>query len=118
MKYASMYERLIANSEKPDDQNENGCWVWTGKTDSKRWPYGMVTKRGKDGKVVNVRAHRAMFNELDGDWFLLDTVDEIDHLCENPLCINPDHWRIVTKVENAKRSQEVNPRWMHLHGHG
>ena len=39
-RYGSLFERLVANSHKPDDQNENGCWLWTGTTDGKRWPYG------------------------------------------------------------------------------
>ena len=49
--YGSMYERLVANSEKPDDQNECGCWLWTGKTDGKRWHYGKVNVR-IDGRHV------------------------------------------------------------------
>ena len=42
-RYASMYERLVANSEKPDDQNENGCWVWTGRRHNSN--YGVLAVR-------------------------------------------------------------------------
>lgn len=107
-RYGSMYERLIANSEKPDDQNENGCWRWTGKTDHKRWPYGVVTKR-VDGEHKTVKAHREMeqqFHEapLDPD------EQTVEHLCHNRLCINPDHFVLLTRVENSAASQAVNPR--------
>lgn len=106
-RYGSMFERLVANSVKPDDQNENGCWVWAGKTDKKRWPYGQVNKR-IDGKHVTERAHREMENQFRE--VLLTSDEEVDHLCMNPLCVNPDHFEIVSKVENAIRSQQRNPR--------
>ena len=72
--YGSMYERLVANSEKPDDQNECGCWLWTGKTDGKRWPYGKVNVR-IEGKHVSLRAHRAMAEITDWLESALDSRD-------------------------------------------
>lgn len=103
-----MYERLIANSEKPDDQNENGCWLWTGRTDGKRWPYGRMNV-WRNGKVTTAAPHREMENQFRDS--PLETDDTIDHMCGNTLCVNPDHWgEPVTRVENSKLSQQRNPR--------
>lgn len=109
MKYDSLFLRLIANSEKPDDQNENGCWLWTGRTDGKRGgEYGrMNVYRG--GKIKTVQPHREMEQVLLGR--PLDPESEtIDHLCESTLCINPDHWTLVTRAVNSSLSQKRNPR--------
>ncbi len=109
MKYASLYERLIANSVKPDDQNENGCWLWTGRTDGKRGgEYGRMNV-WRDGKIKTVQPHREM-EQLFRETPLCPEDHTIDHLCTNQLCINPDHWQLVTRVVNSKLSQQRNPR--------
>ena len=103
--YASMYERLVANSEKPDDQNECGCWVWTG---CKRWPYGKVNVR-IEGRHVSLRAHRAMAEVTEGR--ALDPEHEtVEHLCGNPLCVNPDHFELIDRIDNSLRSILEKPR--------
>jgi hypothetical protein len=128
-RYATMFERLLANSVKPPEQNENGCWLWTGRKDGKYWPYGLINKR-IDGKHVSVRVHREMEQQMRNAaaqlasddaqplWAPLPTVtalplcpegETIDHLCAR-LCINPDHWSTVTRVENSALSQQRNPR--------
>jgi hypothetical protein len=113
MRYVKMFERLVANCEKPDDQNENGCWLWTGKTDHKRGgEYGRLNKR-VDGKHKTVAAHREMENTFREEQGLppLDPEETIDHYCTSGLCINPDHWgEPVSRVVNSARSQARNPR--------
>ena len=55
--YGSMYERLVANSEKPDDQNECGCWLWTiqvWQRLSHGWPV-----IGRPGPGLNYRSSNA-----------------------------------------------------------
>ena len=107
-RYNSLYERLVANSHKPDDQNEAGCWLWTGKTDGKRWPYGKINVR-RDGRHVSLRAHRAMAEMMERR--PLDPDHEtVEHLCGNPLCINPDHFELIDRVDNSLRSILEKPR--------
>lgn len=122
MIYDSLFTRLIANTAEPE--NDQACWLWTGKTDRKG--YGFITKRvpGKRSPS-NRRAHREMeelmrgqYNEfdLDDDPFgpillverpALDPDDEtIDHLCYTPGCIHPDHHRPLTRVENTNERNE------------
>jgi hypothetical protein len=122
VKYDSLFTRLIANTAEPE--NDQACWLWTGKTDRKG--YGRLTKRvpGKQSPA-NRYAHREMeemmrgqYNEFDldddplGPILLverpsLDPDDEtIDHLCYTPGCIHPDHHRPLTRVENTNERNE------------
>lgn len=106
-RYDSLFERLVANSTRLDVENENGCWIWTGKTDG-RGCYGHLNIR-RDGKHVTVKAHREMFKIV---WGPLTVDETVDHLCRVGLCINPDHFdpSPVPNAENMRRSQRDNPR--------
>lgn len=108
MKYDSLYARLIANSEKPDDQNENGCWLWTGNTDRKG--YGRLSLRipGKPNPT-GVRAHRAM-EEVFREDSLHPDLETIEHLCATTGCVNPDHWVTMTRAENTAAMRKRNGR--------
>jgi hypothetical protein len=104
LKYDSLYERLIANSEKPEDQNENGCWLWTA---GQRKGYGRLNVY-VEGRTVTRAAHREMENQFRSE--RLPPSVTLDHLCGNTLCVNPDHWNEETNEENARLSQQRNPR--------
>lgn len=69
-----------------------GCYEWRGKT---REGYGRfyLNKR-------YVPAHRFAYEDIKGP-VPADRV--LDHLCRNPICVNPDHLEIVTWTENMLR---------------
>lgn len=112
-KYNSLYERLVANTAAPE--NDRACWIWTSAT----------TKRGygklniwRAGGLVQCMAHRLMYQLFHckpvehwiDDWsFILVPPDElqydetVDHICETTECINPDHLRLLSRVDNTKR---------------
>jgi len=126
---SDLFTRLVRNSIKPDDQNENGCWLWTGTLNNAnygRFPYRLTLPNGLK-KVRHKSAHRSMEQEvrdqaaqLDADmaaedWLLAavtaaDALDPdtetIEHLCVCRRCINPDHWIVVTRAENTALMQQ------------
>lgn len=73
----------------------NGCWEWQGATCGGRGNYGQFHNKGK-----HIMAHRFAYNELRGS---IPKGYEIDHLCRNKCCVNPDHMEVVTRSENTKR---------------
>ncbi|WP_220188598.1 HNH endonuclease signature motif containing protein [Streptomyces phytophilus] len=69
------------------------CWEWTA---SKLRGYGQFGLRA--GKLV--RAHRFAYELLVGP---IPEGLELDHLCRNRSCVNPDHLQPVTHRLNAGR---------------
>jgi hypothetical protein len=77
-----------------------GCWRWKGTLD--RLGYGSFWIAGK-----NYRAHRLAYTLLIG---AIPDGLQLDHLCRNPSCVNPDHLQPVTNRENLARSQAPSHR--------
>lgn len=81
----------------------DGCWIWEGAvTANKR--YGTLYVQGKLR-----RAHIVYYENKYG---LIPDGLELDHFyCDNSLCVNPDHLRPVTHIENVRRkkSNKLSP---------
>lgn len=71
----------------------SGCWLWLGCVDEKG--YGRVSLGGR-----LFPAHSRSYQRAKGR---IPRGLEIDHLCRNPSCVNPDHLEPVTKQVNALR---------------
>lgn len=90
--------RQVKKSEEKD-----GCWVWTASESGKfagkkdKQGYGMIYHDGK-----REMAHRFSFKLLKGE---IGEGMQLDHLCRNKMCVNPDHLQIVTYLENMKRNK-------------
>lgn len=76
-------------------EQADGCWHWTGATDSAG--YGRF--RPHDPTTTNM-AHRVAYLALVGP--IPDGL-QLDHLCRVRKCVNPDHLEPVTARENILR---------------
>ena len=84
------------------------CWNWTAGTSAKG--YGCFRLGGHDGKRTS--AHRVAYELLVGP--IPDGL-ELDHLCRNRRCVNPDHLEPVTGDENKRRSPAMAAHRSRLH---
>lgn len=103
-----MAKKLITDRERffRSIKKDGECWVWQL---AKDWDgYGLF-------KIYPIqrRAHRWAYEEFVGN---IPNGLQIDHLCCNPACVNPDHLDVVTVRENAHRAWRANKKRC-VHGH-
>lgn len=92
------------------ERDANGCHIWIGARTQSRPDgpeYGQVWH---DGRLH--RAHRAVYEMAVGR---IGDGLHLDHLCDNPPCVNPEHLEPVTSGENLRRAYERNPRPARTH---
>lgn len=85
---------------------DSGCWEWIGARNSKG--YGSVGVLGSSQST-----HRVAYELLVG------TIPEglqIDHLCRNKACCNPEHLEPVTALVNTRRRPDIQKTHC-IHGH-
>ena len=80
--------------EKLKDYTEhNGCWDYNGRTNDSGYALFMVDHKLK-------YAHRWAYEFYKGE---IPDGMTVDHICFNRKCINPEHLRLLSWSENAKR---------------
>jgi len=88
----SIFDRFVSGINVVD----SGCWEWT---HTRRHGYGRVSLEGR-----TQAAHRVAY-----EWFVGPIPEglDLDHLCRNPPCVNPEHLEPVTREENLRRQGAV-----------
>lgn len=82
------------------EKREDGCWIWLGARSLKlKKPYGMF-------RVNNTMTRRAHVLSYELYYGPVPEGKELDHLCRETLCVNPQHLEPVTHGENIKRGVE------------
>lgn len=76
------------------------CWKWLGSCNLAG--YGQITLTNNNGKFV-LYAHRLSYM-LHANEYVPEGM-QIDHLCRNRACVNPDHFEVVTATENKRRGE-------------
>jgi hypothetical protein len=78
--------------------DKNNCWNWQGSNSGigvgAGRGYGRISLDGHTSAV-----HRVMFITVHG---FVPNKKQIDHICNNRLCCNPEHLQVVTAKKNIK----------------
>jgi hypothetical protein len=77
---------------------DSGCWIWDAYCDANGYAriYNRERKRIEWAHRYSYEAHKAP----------LAAGYEVDHVCQQTNCVNPDHLDAVTKAEHARRTME------------
>lgn len=89
-----MHEAYIERFQQRVKIEDNGCHVWTG---------GLIGGYGQFSPVrgTTLYAHRIAYEYAKG---AIPEGLQIDHLCRNTRCVNPEHLEAVTPRTNTRRA--------------
>ena len=87
-------ERFLGFVEKT---SEDSCWYRL--TRGRESGYTTISFNGR-----RVSAHRFSYAAFIGD---VGGDQEIDHLCRDRACVNPDHLELVSRKENLRRRDTI-----------
>jgi len=90
----------------PNESMAQPCWFWTGANDGNHG-YGRVRLNGQTRS-----AHRSVYEHMNGD---VPEGQELDHLCRNRQCVNPDHLEPVSHADNVRRGSAAERKAAQTH---
>lgn len=92
-------------------KEKNGCWIFIGNGSGS----GKNAKNGKGYGQLYFNGKKWMAHRWSYEYFISPIMegDQIDHLCRNTRCVNPEHLESVSQYENMRRlrfAQFLNKR--------
>lgn len=94
----TLMQRFVEKVRLPGPNDLDGCWIWQGARDG----HGYSSFQGHAKKIL--AAHRFSYEAFIGP---VPRGLAIDHLCREPLCVNPGHLEAVTFRENLMRGNTL-----------
>lgn len=97
---SAIQNKVYSNVRIEDRGHDTPCHIWQG-PDSGSGRGGGYPRMCLDGQTVAV--HKVMFVNMYG---FVPGKKQIDHLCNQRMCVNPEHLEMVTHRTNQKRREE------------
>lgn len=91
----------MSNFDQYQVNPKTQCWEWTGYVDRNGYARGYDPNRPRGQRTQ--WAHRLSYEHYKGQ---IPARHQIDHTCQNTICINPDHLDAVTVAEHAARTMQ------------
>lgn len=89
-----------------DRITKNGeCWIWTASKSGEGYGIHYVNNKGYS-------AHRAVYESLVGE---IPEGHQLHHICQNKLCVNPDHLMPMTHQQHRAAHREEATHCPHGH---
>jgi len=86
----------------------SGCWLWLLSDGSHGYPQGsMPSVTGERVSLAHRMSYLAYKGKIPDDY-------EVDHLCRNRCCVNPNHLEATTKHANRARAYGIKAAKDHV----
>ena len=93
--------------------NKTNCWNWIGGKDQQGYGQGFYNHRRE-------RVHRILYAFFKGK-IPRGKIMQLDHLCRNTSCCNPEHLELVSQKTNVLRGEGITAQAARrvncIHGH-